>query len=53
MLAERYGVRATREDSRPFVGTGENRFIGGVAAKCGPASVDREAVFGKGLGHTP
>jgi hypothetical protein len=43
MLAERYGVRATREDSRPFVGTGEN----------GPASVDREAVFGKGLGHTP
>lgn len=35
MLAERYGVFATREDFLPFVGTGENRFIGGVAAKYG------------------
>lgn len=39
MLAERYGVAATREDFLPFVGTGENRFIGGVAEKYG-ASID-------------
>jgi len=37
MLAERYGVRAARADFLPFVGTGENRFIGGVAAKYGVA----------------
>jgi HAD superfamily hydrolase (TIGR01509 family) len=37
MLAERYGVVATREDFRPFVGTGEDRFIGGVAEKHGVA----------------
>jgi HAD superfamily hydrolase (TIGR01509 family) len=37
MLAERYGVAATREDFLPFVGTGENRFIGGVAEKYGAA----------------
>jgi beta-phosphoglucomutase len=35
MLAERYGVAATREDFLPFVGMGENRFIGGVAEKYG------------------
>lgn len=35
MFAETYGVRATHEDFRPFVGTGENRFIGGVAEKYG------------------
>ena len=32
MLAERYGIVATREDFLPFVGTGEDRFIGGAAA---------------------
>ena len=37
MLAERYGVMATREDFLPFVGTGEDRFIGGVAEKYGAA----------------
>jgi beta-phosphoglucomutase len=35
MFAERYGVVATREDFLPFVGMGENRFIGGVAEKYG------------------
>ena len=35
MLAERYGVIATREDFLPFVGMGEDRFIGGVAEKYG------------------
>jgi HAD superfamily hydrolase (TIGR01509 family) len=33
MLAERYGVAAARQDFLPFVGTGENRFISGVAEK--------------------
>jgi len=42
MLSERYGVAATREDFLPFIGTGENRFIGGVAEKYGVA-VDIEA----------
>jgi beta-phosphoglucomutase len=35
MLAERYGVRAAREDFLPFVGTGEDSFIGGAAARHG------------------
>lgn len=35
MLAERYGVKATAEDFRPFVGMGEDRFLGGVAEKFG------------------
>ena len=42
MLAERYGVTATREDFLPFIGTGENRFISGVAEKYG-LSLDLEA----------
>jgi beta-phosphoglucomutase len=42
MLAERYGVAATRRDFLPFVGTGENRFIGGVAEKYG-IELDLEA----------
>ncbi len=42
MLAERYGIRATREDFLPFVGTGEERFISGVAAKHG-VSLDVES----------
>jgi beta-phosphoglucomutase len=37
MFAERYGVRATRADFLPFVGTGETRYLGGVAAKYGVA----------------
>jgi beta-phosphoglucomutase len=35
MLAERYGVRAAREDFLPFVGTGEDSFISGAAARRG------------------
>ena len=35
MLAETYGIRAVREDFAPFVGMGEDRFIGGVAEKYG------------------
>jgi len=42
MFAERYGVVAKREDFLPFVGMGENRFIGGVAEKHGVA-IDVEA----------
>jgi HAD superfamily hydrolase (TIGR01509 family) len=33
MFRQTYGVRATREDFAPFVGAGEDRFIGGVAEK--------------------
>lgn len=35
MLAERYGLKVTAEDFRPFVGMGEDRFLGGVAEKFG------------------
>ncbi len=42
MLAERYGVLASREDFLPFVGMGENRFISGAAARHG-VTVDIES----------
>jgi HAD superfamily hydrolase (TIGR01509 family) len=35
MFAERYGVDPKEEDFHPFVGAGEDRFIGGVAEKYG------------------
>lgn len=35
MLAERHGVHAVPSDFAPFVGMGEDRFIGGVAARYG------------------
>lgn len=35
MFAETYGLPVTPEDFRPFVGTGEDRFLGGVAEKYG------------------
>jgi len=35
MLAERYGVVATRDDFLPFLGMGENRFLCGAAEKHG------------------
>jgi len=41
MFAERYGVRASREDFLPFVGMGEDRYLSGVAAKYG-LSLDLE-----------
>lgn len=33
MFAERYGLTVCREDFVPFVGAGENRYLGGVAEK--------------------
>ena len=46
MFAERYGLTVKPEDFRPFVGMGEDRFLGGVAEKYGialdmPADKDR------------
>lgn len=46
MFAERYGLKVTPKDFRPFIGTGENRFLGGVAEKYGvtlalPSDKDR------------
>lgn len=46
MFAERHGLTVKPEDFRPFVGTGEERFLGGVAEKFGvrldmPADKDR------------
>jgi beta-phosphoglucomutase len=42
MFAEK-GFRVRPEDFNPFVGTGENRFLGGVAAKYGiPFDVDKD-----------
>ncbi|MGA2497890.1 MAG: HAD-IA family hydrolase [Tepidisphaeraceae bacterium] len=35
MLADRYAVQAVHADFLPFVGMGEDRFLGGVAAKYG------------------
>jgi HAD superfamily hydrolase (TIGR01509 family) len=35
MFAETYGVTVRPEDFIPFVGAGENRYLGGVAAKYG------------------
>ncbi len=46
MFAECHGVKVIAEEFQPFIGTGENQFIGGVAAKHGvtlqmPADKDR------------
>ena len=35
MLTETYGIHPTRSDFAPFIGTGEDRFIGGTAEKFG------------------
>lgn len=35
MFRERYGLAVQRKDFTPFVGAGENRYIGGVAEKYG------------------
>ena len=35
MLEETYGIRPTRSDFAPFIGTGEDRFIGGTAEAFG------------------
>jgi HAD superfamily hydrolase (TIGR01509 family) len=46
MLAERYGLKVKPEDFTPFIGAGEDRFLGGPAEKYGvrinlPADKDR------------
>ena len=46
MFAERHALTVKPDDFRPFVGTGEDRFLGGVAEKYGialamPADKDR------------
>ena len=46
MFAERHGLAVKPEDFRPFIGMGEDRFLGGVAEKYGaaldmPADKDR------------
>lgn len=43
LMFEELGVKAKPEDFHPFVGTGENRYIGGVAEKYG-ISVDIQVV---------
>ncbi|MCP3886333.1 MAG: HAD hydrolase-like protein, partial [Propionibacteriaceae bacterium] len=35
MFAERYDIQAQPEDFLPFVGAGENRYVGGVAEQYG------------------
>jgi len=35
MFKERYNITVTAHDFEPFVGTGEDRYLGGVAAKIG------------------
>lgn len=35
LFAERYGVKVSAEDFAPFVGTGEKRYLGGVAEEYG------------------
>jgi beta-phosphoglucomutase-like phosphatase (HAD superfamily) len=42
MFQETHGAAVTHEDFLPFVGLGENRFLGGVAEKYGIASFDIE-----------
>jgi beta-phosphoglucomutase-like phosphatase (HAD superfamily) len=42
MFLETHGVTVTHDDFLPFVGHGENRFLGGVAAKYGIAAFDIE-----------
>ena len=42
MFQETHGTAVTHEDFLPFVGLGENRFLGGVAEKHGIASFDIE-----------
>ncbi|MDR1949847.1 MAG: HAD-IA family hydrolase [Spirochaetaceae bacterium] len=40
MFAETYGTAVNHEDFLPFVGLGENRFLGGVAEKYGITAFD-------------
>ena len=52
MFREKYGVPATPEDFQPFIGTGEDRFLGGVAEKYGvPQKAAAHAGHGEGCCH--
>ena len=42
MFQENHGVAVSHDDFKPFVGFGENRFLGGVAARYGVAAFDLE-----------
>jgi beta-phosphoglucomutase-like phosphatase (HAD superfamily) len=42
MFKEVHGLEVTHDDFRPFVGHGENRFLGGVAEKYGATGFDVE-----------
>ena len=42
MFMKNHGVKVTHEDFRPFIGLGENRFLGGVAEKYGITSFEIE-----------
>jgi HAD superfamily hydrolase (TIGR01509 family) len=46
MFRERHGVEVRHEDFVPFVGTGENRYLGGVAEKHGVGlDLERDKAF--------
>jgi HAD superfamily hydrolase (TIGR01509 family) len=46
MFRERHGVEVRQEDFIPFVGTGENRYLGGVAGKYGVAlDLEKDKAF--------
>ena len=48
MFREKYGAPATAADFHPFIGTGEDRFLGGVAAKYGVTlepGVDKDRTY--------
>jgi len=48
MFREKYGVPATAADFHPFIGTGEDRFLGGVAEKYGvrlQPGVDKDRTY--------
>jgi beta-phosphoglucomutase len=42
-MFEEHGIKVTQEDFRPYIGTGENSYIGNVARKHGfPADIQRD-----------
>jgi len=56
MFAERYGVTVDLEEFRPFVGTGEQRYLGGVAERHGlrlDSDTDKKRVYDLYLQRIP
>jgi len=49
MFAETYSVTVSLDDFLPFVGAGEDRYLGGVAARYGVTSPFRHADVGIAL----